>query len=161
MMPEQEIATREKQQVQGTEQTRPGRYFVPDVDIREYDDALRLWAVMPGVSANDVSIILKDCMLTITGTVSTASYERLAPLYTEYNVGNGPALANASNSLGAASGIHAATGSALARPYVRQFTLNEQIDESHIKARMKNGVLEVELPKREQAKPRRIEVSAN
>jgi hypothetical protein len=38
-----EIATREEQQVQGTEQTRPGRYFVPDVDIREYDDALRLW----------------------------------------------------------------------------------------------------------------------
>ena len=122
MMPEQEIATREKQQVQGTEQTRPGRYFVPDVDIREYDDALRLWADMPGVSEKDVNVILKDGVLTITGTVSTASYETLAPLYTEYNVGN----------------------------YVRQFTLNEQIDESHIKGRMKNGVLEVELPKREQ-----------
>jgi hypothetical protein len=41
MMPEQEIATKEKQQVQGSEQTRPGRYFLPDVDISEYDDALR------------------------------------------------------------------------------------------------------------------------
>ena len=83
MMPEQEIAIREKQQVQGTEQTRPGRYFVPDVDIREYDDALRLWADMPGVSEKDVNVILKDGVLTITGTVSTASYEKLAPLYTE------------------------------------------------------------------------------
>jgi HSP20 family protein len=133
MMPEQEIATKEKQQVQGTEQTRPGRYFMPDVDICENDDGLRLWADMPGVVEKDVDVVLKNGVLTITGTVSTASYEKLAPLYTEYNIGN----------------------------YIRQFTLNEEIDESRIKARMKNGVLEVELPKREQARPRRIEVTAN
>ena len=133
MMPEQEIATKEKQQVQGTEQTRPGRYFMPDVDICDNDDGLRLWADMPGVLEKDVDVVLKNGVLTITGTVSTASYEKLAPLYTEYNIGN----------------------------YIRQFTLNEEIDESRIKARMKNGVLEVELPKREQARPRRIEVTAN
>jgi len=132
MMPEQEIASRKKQQVEGTEQTRPGRYFMPDVDISENDDALRLWADMPGVSEKDVNITLKDGVLTITGVVSTAGYDELAPLYTEYNVGN----------------------------YVRQFTLNEQIDEASIKARMRNGVLQVELPKREQAKPRKIEVTA-
>lgn len=132
MTPEQEIATKEKQQVQGTEQTRPGRYFIPDVDIAENDDCLRLWADMPGVSEKDVDVTLKDGVLTITGMVSTAAYDKLAPLYTEYNVGN----------------------------YIRQFTLNEDVDESGIKARMKNGVLEVELPKREQAKPRRIAVTA-
>lgn len=131
-MVEQEIASREKQQVQGTEQTRPGRYFMPDVDISENDEALRLWADMPGVSEKDVNITLKDSVLTITGLVSTAGYGELEPLYTEYNVGN----------------------------YVRQFTLNEQIDEARIKARMRNGVLQVELPKREQAKPRKIEVAA-
>ena len=133
MVPEQEIATREKQQVQGNEQTRPGRYFMPDVDIREYDDVLRLWADMPGVTDKDVDVMLRDGVLAITGTVSTAAYEKLAPLYTEYNIGN----------------------------YIRQFTLNEEIEPSGIKARMRNGVLEVELPKREQAKPRRIEVTAN
>ena len=133
MVPEQEIATREKQQVQGNEQTRPGRYFMPDVDIREYDDVLRLWADMPGVTDKDVDVMLRDGVLTITGTVSTAAYEKLAPLYTEYNIGN----------------------------YIRQFALNEEIEASGIKARMKNGVLEVELPKREQAKPRRIEVASN
>lgn len=132
MMPEQEIATREKQQVQGTEQTRPGRYFVPDVDICENDDSLHLWADMPGVSEKDVDVTLKNGILTIAGVVSTASYEELAPLYTEYNIGN----------------------------YLRQFTLNEEIDEARIEARMRNGVLEVELPKREQAKPRRIAVMA-
>jgi len=75
-------------------------------------------------------VVLKNGVLTITGTVSTASYEKLAPLYTEYNIGN----------------------------YIRQFTLNKEIDESHIRARIKNGVLEVELPKR---RPRRIEVTPN
>jgi HSP20 family protein len=130
MMPEQEIATREKQQVQGTEQTRSGRYFMPDVDIQEYEDRLKLWADMPGVSEKNVDVTLKDNTLTITGTVAAAMYDKLAPVYTEYNVGN----------------------------YFRQFALNEDIDESLIVARVRNGVLEVELPKREKAKPRKIEV---
>ena len=132
MTPEQEIATREKQQVQGTEKTRPGRYFVPDVDISEYDDSLRLWADMPGVSEKDATVSLKDGVLTIEGTVSAATYADLSPLYTEYNVGN----------------------------YFRQFTLNAEIDESRIAAKLRNGVLVVELPKREQAKPRSIPVTA-
>ena len=132
MTPEQEIATREKQEVQGAEKTRPGRYFVPAVDIRENENELKLWADMPGVSEKDAEVSLNDGMLTIAGKVSPAAYDKLSPLYTEYNVGN----------------------------YFRQFELNEDIDEARIKARMRNGVLEVELPKREHARPRRIEVSA-
>jgi HSP20 family molecular chaperone IbpA len=132
MIPEQEIATREKQQVEGAEKTRPGRYYAPEVDICEYEDMLRLWADMPGVSEKDVDVMLRDNTLTITGMVSASMYDELSPLYTEYNVGN----------------------------YYRQFGLNEQIDESRIRARMRNGVLEVELPKREQAKPRKILVES-
>ncbi len=132
MMPEQEISTREKQQVQGTEKTRPGRYFLPEVDICEFEDSLRLWADMPGVSEKDVAVSLKDSVLTIEGSVSAADYDKLSPLYTEYNVGS----------------------------YFRQFTLNAEIDESRIGAKMRNGVLTVDLPKREQAKPRIIEVTA-
>jgi len=132
MSPEQEIISKEKQQVEGTEKTRPGRYFVPDVDIAENDDLLRFWADMPGVTEKDVEIVLKDNVLTIVGRVDASIYNQLAPVYTEYNVGN----------------------------YYRQFALNEHIDDSRIKARMRNGVLEVELPKREQAKPRKIEVQS-
>ena len=132
MSPEQEIISKEKQQVEGTEKTRPGRYFVPDVDIAENDDLLRFWADMPGVTEKDVEIVLKDNVLTIVGRVDASIYNQLAPVYTEYNVGN----------------------------YHRQFALNEHIDDSRIKARMRNGVLEVELPKREQAKPRKIEVQS-
>jgi HSP20 family molecular chaperone IbpA len=133
MTPEQEIATREKQQVQGTEKTRPGRYFVPDVDISEYADSLRLWADMPGVSEKDAAVSLKDGVLTIEGTVSTEAYANLSPLYTEYNVGN----------------------------YFRQFALNAEVDDIRISAKLRNGVLVVDLPKREHAKPRLIPVNAD
>ena len=130
MMPEQEIVTKEKQEVQGTESTRPGRYYVPDVDICEFSDKLVLWADMPGVSEENVEVMLKDSNLMLTGTVSPTTYNNLSPRYTEYNVGS----------------------------YFRQFALNEDIDESRIQARMRSGVLEVELPKREHARPRKIEV---
>jgi HSP20 family protein len=128
-----EIATKEKQQLgKGQEQTRPGRYYVPDVNIYEFEDSLKLWADMPGVKDKDVDVTLKDGMLTLAGKVSTELYNGLRPLYTEYNIGN----------------------------YYREFVLNEDIDESKIRATMRNGVLELTLPKKEHAKPRRIEVQA-
>jgi HSP20 family protein len=128
-----EIATKEKQQLsKGQEQTRPGRYYVPDVNIYEFDDSLKLWADMPGVKEKDVDVTLKDGMLTLVGKVSTDLYSGLRPLYTEYNIGN----------------------------YYREFVLNEDIDESKIRATMRNGVLELTIPKKEHAKPRRIEVQA-
>jgi len=126
-----EIATKEKQQLaKPQEQTRPGRYYVPDVNIYEFEDSLKLWADMPGVRDKDVNVTLKDGVLTIVGQVATEMYSGLRPLYTEYNIGN----------------------------YHREFALHEDIDESRIKATLKNGVLELELPKKEKAKPRQIEV---
>lgn len=131
-MTEQEIAAKEKQPVEGQEKTRAGRFFLPEVDIYEYGDSIKLWADMPGVKESDVKVTLKDGVLTITGTVSTKVYEKLSPLYTEYNVGN----------------------------YFRQFELHEDIDDQHIAALMRNGVLELTLPKGERAQPRQIEVKA-
>jgi HSP20 family protein len=126
-----EITTKEKQQLaKPQEQTRPGRYYVPDVNIYEFNDSLKLWADIPGVKEKDVEVTLKDGVLTIIGKVSTDMYAGLRPMYTEYNVGN----------------------------YYREFALTENIDDSKIKARLRNGVLELELPKKEHAKPKRIEV---
>ena len=130
-MDTREIATKEKQQLaKPQEQTRPGRYFVPDVNIYEFDESLKLWADMPGVKEQDVNVTLKDGVLTIVGQVATDMYAGLRPMYTEYNVGN----------------------------YHREFSLNENIDESKIRATLRNGVLELELPKKEKARPRQIEV---
>jgi HSP20 family molecular chaperone IbpA len=126
-----EIATKEKQELaKPQEQTRPGRYYVPDVNIYEFDESLKLWADMPGVKDQDVNVTLKDGVLTILGQVATDMYVGLRPMYTEYNVGN----------------------------YYREFALNEDIDESKIRATLRNGVLELELPKKEKVRPRQIEV---
>jgi HSP20 family protein len=132
-MTTQELQAKEKQELAEREPTRPGRTYVPDVDIRENEEALWLWADMPGVEQQDVEVELHDDVLTIAGRVSTKSYEGLSPLYTEYNVGN----------------------------FQRRFTLphGERFDRDQVTAKLTNGVLTVKLPKTEKAKPRRIEVA--
>jgi HSP20 family molecular chaperone IbpA len=86
---------------------------------------------MPGVGEKQIGVHLADGVLTIEGHVLVEEYGKLAPVYGEYNVGN----------------------------YVRRFTVSSDVDAERIKARVTNGVLEIELPKAERAKPRRIEVS--
>jgi HSP20 family protein len=132
-MTDKELATHKKQEMTGNELTRPGRTYVPDVDIYETPDSLWLRADMPGVDENSIQINVNEGVLSIEGQVAVKDYENLAPVYTEYNIGN----------------------------YARRFTLANTIEAERISARMKNGVLELELPKAEKAKPRRIAISAN
>ena len=133
-MTPQEMTAKEKQELSAAqEKTRPGRHYMPDVDIAEFNDHLQLWADLPGVSEKDVQVTLDNDVLTIQGVVNTAMYDGLSPLYTEYNVGN----------------------------YFRQFSLHEGIDSSGIKATMRNGELELILPKIEAVKPRKIEVNVS
>jgi HSP20 family protein len=132
-MANQELTPREKQELTRDEQTRPGRTYVPDVDIYETADSLWLWADMPGVDEHSLELNVADGVLAIQGRVALQDYDNLTPVYTEYNVGN----------------------------YARRFTLSNEIDAERIKARMTNGVLELELPKAERAKPRRIAVAAS
>jgi HSP20 family protein len=130
-MTPQELSVRSKQEVAGEEQTRPGRTYMPDVDICETRDSLWLWADMPGVNKDAIEVKLADGVLSIEGRVAVKDYENLSPVYTEYNVGN----------------------------YARRFSVSPDVDAERIKARMSNGVLELELPKAERAKPRRIDVA--
>jgi HSP20 family protein len=130
-MAEQELTTREKQELKTNEQTRPGRTYVPEVDIYETQDGLWIWADMPGVDENSLEVRVADGVLSIEGQVLLQEYDNLNPVYTEYNVGN----------------------------YARRFSLSNELDVEHIKARMTDGVLALELPKAERAKPKRIAVS--
>ena len=132
-MTTQELNVRSKQEVSSQEQTRPGRTYLSDVDICETPESLWLWADMPGVDEKSITVNLADGVLTIEGQVALKDYENLSPVYTEYNVGN----------------------------YQRRFALSREIDSERITARMNNGALELELPKSERAKPRRISVSAS
>ena len=68
-MAEHEMTPREKQEVQGSEQVRPGRSYVPEVDICETADGLALRADMPGVDPDKVSVELEDGVLTLSGEV--------------------------------------------------------------------------------------------
>jgi HSP20 family molecular chaperone IbpA len=128
-----QLSVRSKQELTSQEGTRPGRTYMPDVDIYETADGLWLWADMPGADEKSINVNLADGVLTIEGYVGLKDYENLAPVYTEYNVGN----------------------------YLRRFTLSSEIDSDRITAHMTNGVLQLELPKSERSKPRRITVSTS
>jgi HSP20 family molecular chaperone IbpA len=51
------------------EQTKPGPVFTPNVNIFETDRAIIMLAEIPGVKAADLSIDLRDDILTLTGEV--------------------------------------------------------------------------------------------
>jgi HSP20 family protein len=133
-MAQQELQAKEKREVEDANRTRPGRTFVPDVDIREDDQALWFWVDMPGVEQDKVTVDVDDDVLTIQGEVALDDYDGLSPIYTEYNVGD----------------------------FARRFTLPDggRFDRDAITARIADGVLEVKLPKAEPAKPRRIPVTS-
>jgi HSP20 family molecular chaperone IbpA len=127
-----EVAVQEKQESEVAETTRPGRTYIPSVDISESEEALWLWADVPGVDENSVDLRLENNQLTIEGRVSLDEYEGASPVYTEYPVGN----------------------------FARTFRVSDAIDANRIRATVKDGVLELELPKSEAAQPRRIAVTA-
>ena len=129
-MTEQELKPKVKEEAPAkAERVRPGRVFIPAVDIFETPQALVLVADMPGVAGDQVTIDLKENLLTIHGQVSPPS-EKQVILAQEYAIGD----------------------------YYREFQVGELVDKEKIEANVKNGVLTLTLPKAEKAKPRRIEV---
>ena len=118
--------------VSSAEQTRPGPVFTPTVDIFETETALTVVADIPGVKAQDLTIDLRENLLTLIGDVTPLEGPEEGDLIREYRTGR----------------------------YVRQFTLAETIDQAQIKAQLSDGVLRLTLPKVEQAKPRQIPVQA-
>ncbi len=125
-----EMTLREKREVQREAGTHEGLYFEPAVDIHENDESLTLVADVPGATAEDVEMDLRDNLLTITVRASKAVEERWKPIYQEYRIGH----------------------------YLRQFRLGQQIDQARIGAQIRDGVLTLTLPKAESAIPRRIQV---
>jgi HSP20 family protein len=131
--PSKEIQKADKPGVPAVpEQTRPGPVFTPSVDIFENDNSITVLADMPGVKAPDLNIDLRESVLTLTGRIADPERENESDVLREYHPGT----------------------------FFRQFTLAETIDQAKIDAKLTDGVLRLELPKVEKARPRQITVRA-
>lgn len=115
-----------------TERTKNRKVFVPKVDIYETRDSIVLIADMPGVDETSVDITLEKNILTITGSVEPLHIEGYSLAYTEYDIGD----------------------------YQRAFTISDEVDRNKIDAVVKNGVLKITLHKAEQAKAKKIAITA-
>jgi len=116
-------------QQQSREETRaPERFLRPAVSIVEDEAGLLLTADLPGTTKEALDIHVEKGILTISAPVSRQMPGR--PVYSEFEWA----------------------------PYYRQFQIPDLIDQAKVKAEFNNGVLTLQLPKAEAAKPRRIEV---
>ena len=108
--------------------------FAPAVDIEEHKENFLLTADLPGVSEDDIELKVHDGVLELNGSrqQSTAE-ERERGLFRERRFGS----------------------------FSRRFRLGDGVNTEAIEARFKNGVLNVTLPKKEELKPKQIEVKIN
>ena len=106
----------------------------PAVDIYETENGLVLKAELPGVKKEDVSVEIKDNILTLKGErvedkrVDEDNYYRRERCFGTFQ---------------------------------RSFNLEQNIQPEKIKAKFKDGVLEVEIPRPEEEKPKKISVSVD
>ncbi len=130
MARESRTEMQKSENVGAPEQTRPGPVYSPAVDIFENENSITVLADMPGVKADDLNIDLRESVLTLTGRVATIDGTKETDVLREYRTGT----------------------------FFRQFTLAETIDQAKIDAKLSDGVLRLELPKVEKARPRQITV---
>jgi HSP20 family molecular chaperone IbpA len=120
-----------KELVSKDEKTAPARYYVPNTDIYETEEALTVVMELPGVERQAVDVNVENDVLRVEARIDSSKYEGLEPLYTEYNVGH----------------------------FARTFTLSNNIDQQQISAQLDDGVLTLTLRKVKEAIPRRIAIN--
>ncbi|MFL6468401.1 MAG: Hsp20/alpha crystallin family protein [Pyrinomonadaceae bacterium] len=103
----------------------------PSVDILENKDNIVLEAELPGMSPDDVHISVENNVLTIQGERKFEKKED------EDNFHR----------------LERSYGS-----FTRSFTLPPTVSSDNVNAEFENGILRLTLAKREEAKPRRIEI---
>jgi HSP20 family protein len=108
-----------------------GCSYEPRVDVAEDTSGFDLSAELPGLEKSDVKIQVENGVLTISG-------ERKFP------GNNGHTYRHVEGSYGS---------------FERSFELSDAVDTAKITATMDKGILHVALPRREESKPRQIEVA--
>src|SRR6266511_396183 len=110
------------------------RRWVPAMDLVDTDDHLVLRADLPGLEKDDVSIEVKDRVLTVSGERKAEHEERTDGFYR----------------------VERAFGG-----FSRSLALPDNVDPDKISAEFDKGVLEVRIPKPEERKPHRVEIASS
>jgi len=107
------------------------RVYTPAVDIYDHEQEWLLLVEMPGVSDKSAEVSVDKGVLTIEGKVEPPALEGYTLARAEFDVAR----------------------------YRRAFEISDRVDPKGVKANMKNGVLRITLPKKEEAKARKVEVT--
>jgi HSP20 family protein len=108
--------------------------WLPAVDILESKDGYLLRAELPGMRREDFNLEVKDGTLTLSG---------------ERKVDE------------AANGVQYHRVERTAGKFSRSFSLPQTVKSEEIKATYRDGILEIHVPKAEEAKPKQISISVN
>ena len=108
------------------------RSWVPPVDIQETADGYKLQAELPGLTKDDINITLENNVLRLAGE---RKFEKDVKKENYHRV---------ERTYGT---------------FTRAFALPQQVTAEGVQAAFENGVLTITVPKAEQAKPRKIEIS--
>ncbi|HEU5360470.1 MAG TPA: Hsp20/alpha crystallin family protein [Candidatus Deferrimicrobiaceae bacterium] len=115
----------------GREEGLRSGMWTPAVDIYETNDSVVVKAELPGVEKDQISVEVKDGILSLRGERKFEKEVKEESYHRiERSYGN----------------------------FQRSFSLPVSVDQDKVTARFKDGVLEVKLPKKEQAKPKQIHV---
>jgi HSP20 family protein len=116
----------------GREEGLRSGMWTPAVDIYENNDSVVVKAEIPGVEKDQISVEVKDGILSLRGERKFEKEVKEESYHRiERSYGN----------------------------FQRSFSLPVSVDQEKVTAKFKNGVLEVKLPKKEQAKPKQIKVN--
>lgn len=107
--------------------------FAPPVDVHEDAEALTLRAELPGIKREDIDVAIDGNVLTLKGERKLEKEE------------NGRRYHRIERSFGS---------------FVRQFQLPSNVDSTAVDANLSEGVLTLKLPKKQELRPRKVEVKA-
>ena len=105
--------------------------MLPMVDVTEDASGITLYADLPGVQKDKLSVRVEADSLSIEGEISLPWVKDLQVNHIEVPVPR----------------------------YARSFTLGKELDREKVAAEFKHGVLKLHIPKGEHVKPRKIEVT--
>ncbi|MCF6354403.1 MAG: Hsp20/alpha crystallin family protein [Candidatus Polarisedimenticolaceae bacterium] len=121
----------EQQEPKAVQQTQQGEHIMwPQVDICEDATDITLQADMPGVPKDRLDIQVDKDTLSIAGEACLDTPDDMEALHVDISVTR----------------------------YQRSFSLGGELDTTKIEAGLKDGLLTLHIPKREEHKPRKIEV---